>query len=98
MGLATPEQTRRDAEQMFRESAVPESFEFFERLSPLNKRLFTIELWDALSRAAISGDDESARGLVDLIMSWEATADLDSAPEVIDEIARGGPYRALRLA
>jgi hypothetical protein len=82
---------------MFRESAVPESFEFFERLSPLNKRLFIIELWDALSRVAISGGDESVHGLVDLIMSWEATADLDSAPEVIAAISQSGPYRALRI-
>jgi len=93
MVAVPPEQVRHDAERLFRESALPESFEFFERLSPLNQRLFVVELWDALSKIAISQERDSAEALVHLISAWEATADLDAAPEVAELIRRKKNYR-----
>lgn len=98
MVSVAPEQLKRDAEQMFRTSDIPETFEFVERLSPLNKRLFVVDLWEALSKVAISGDEECVRGLVETIEAWEATAELDAAPEVTAAIRAPGEYRALRIA
>ncbi|MEX2100186.1 MAG: hypothetical protein WEB19_02120 [Acidimicrobiia bacterium] len=94
MVSAAPEQIRRDAEAMFRKSAIPNTLEFSERLSPLNQRLFLVELWDALSRLKLAPPSrDDLRALVELIEAWEATADLDSAPEVAREIRRKKTYR-----
>ncbi len=94
MVQTSPEQALRDAEQMFRASDIPESFRFFERLSPLNQRLFTIELWDALARVGTIGDEASRAALVSLVEAWEATADLDAAPEVVRLIRQPKRYRS----
>ncbi|MEX2373534.1 MAG: hypothetical protein WD800_06990 [Dehalococcoidia bacterium] len=91
------EQVRRDAEQMFRDSALPATFSFFERLSPVNQRLFVVELWDALAKVAIDDQRADADDLVTLIEGWEATADLDAAPEVIAAIRAPKEYQRLDL-
>jgi len=92
---ATPEVLRREAEQLFRSVDVPASLAFFEVLSPLHQRLFLVELWEALSRASIGGTDADLVGLVEVIDGWEATADLDAAPEVLAEIRRSKAYRSV---
>lgn len=83
---------------MFRASEVPETFEFFERLSPLDQRLFVVELWEALSKIAIGGEGDRGALPLDLIDAWEATADLDSAPEVVAAIESPGRFQDLRIA
>lgn len=85
------------AEQLFRSADVPASLSFFEDLSPLNQRLFVVELWDALSRASISGGEDDFRVLVEVVEGWEATADLERAPEVLAEIRRPKEYHPLDL-
>ena len=90
---ATPERLRDDAACLFRESGLPESFAFFAVLSPLNQRLFTVELWEVLSRASISETAQSLTELVDVVEGWEATAEIDAAPEVKEILARSKQYR-----
>lgn len=80
-----PEQAKNEALGFFRRSQVPEGWEWVEDLSPLNLRLFVVELADALKEATITGDSST---LACLLADWKATAELDAAPEVRDEIAR----------
>jgi len=82
----------RDAEQLFRSTAVPDSLAFFSDLSPLNQRLFVVELWEALSKASISGRQEDERALLEMLEGWEATADIERHPEIVAEIQRPKEY------
>ena len=95
MVSATPERLRDDAASLFREPGLPESFAFFEELSPLNQRLFSVELWGALSRVSISQNEQALAEFVELVEGWEATAELDAAPEVKEMLARPKRYRAV---
>lgn len=88
MVSVAPEQLKEDARDVFRTPDLPESFDFFIRLSPLNQRLFVLELWESLSRCAISDDEQDLKNLVTLVEEWEATADLDAVPEVAEAIRR----------
>ena len=95
MTSAIPERIKDDAASLFQSSELPTSFAFYERLTPQHQRLFAVELWEALSRVNISGDSRSLDDLVELVESWEATADLDGAPEVLEVIRRPKTYRPL---
>jgi hypothetical protein len=95
---AAPEQIRRDAESLFRKSAIPKTLEFSARLSPLNQRLFLVELWETLSRLKLAPPShDDLRSLVEFIESWEATADLDSAPEIARAIRQKKTYRPVGI-
>ncbi len=95
MTSTSPERIRDDAASLFQASELPGTFAFYERLTPQHQRLFAVELWEALSRVNISGDSRSLDELVELVENWEATADLDGAPEVLEIIRRPKTYRPL---
>ena len=76
---AAPEQLREAAMCFFREEELPETLWWVADLSPLQLRLFSVELSDRLKTALISGDDGP---LCRTIESWEATAEVMSSPEV----------------
>ncbi len=95
MVSVAPEQLKEDARDVFRVPDLPASFDFFSQLSPLNQRLFVLELWESLSRRAISDDEQDLKKLVTLVEEWEATADLDAVPEVAEAIRR--PKRRRRF-
>ena len=90
---ATPARLREDAADLFRHSGLPESFAFFDSLTPVNQRLFAVELWDALSRVSISETEQALAEFVEIVEAWEATAELDSAPEVQEVLSRKKRYR-----
>jgi len=88
---------REEALEFFERPELPGSFAFYDSLSPVNQRLFAVELWGALSRALIADPYLSgpAPKFVEFVEAWKATAELDSAPEVVDEIRRPKEYRPL---
>lgn len=92
--LATldPEQVPSEAVGFFRHSEVPESWAWVDDLSPLHLRLFAVELADAVKAATISGESTE---LVQLVREWQATAELDAAPEVVEEVRRPKERRPL---
>lgn len=87
-----------DAVRLFQESAIPPGWEWIESLSPLNARLFAVELADGIKETVISGNVEA---LVTLVAEWQATAELDAAPEVLAEMQRplrhDGPWPSLSV-
>ncbi len=96
--VPSPDKVQRDAQNLFRESAVPETFAFFNDLSPVNQRLFVIDLWHALSRSVIDASEGSIRDLLLLIEGWEATAELDSDPEASASLQRPSQYKPFKVA
>lgn len=88
---ADAKRVQKEAVCFFRQSEVPENWGWVEMLSPLHLRLFAVELSDAIKHALIS-EDWSA--LIPLLKDWEATAELDAAPEVVEEIHRSKTRRA----
>lgn len=80
-----PEKVRSDAVTFFQQSELPESLEWAAGLSPVNQRLFAVELADGLKEAAMTGN---VHALATLVADWQATAELDAVPEVIAEIRR----------
>ena len=78
---------------LFRESDIPESLCWISDLSPVNGRLFIVELSDALKASVISGD---LSDLLELLDAWEATASLDATPGVLEEVQRPKDYKPLR--
>lgn len=88
-----PEQVKSEAVDFFRKSQVPRGWEWVEALSPVNLRLFAVELADALKDLTLTGD---ADGLGCLLAEWKATAELDAAPDVLSEVRR--PKQRLSLS
>lgn len=93
MVAEAPEQLRDDALVFFRAEDLPDSLRWVEDLTPLQVRLFAVELSDALKDCLITGD---YRQLVVVIEGWEATAEVMSSPEIMAEIARPADLRAYR--
>lgn len=60
---------------------LPEGFEWIGWLSPLNQRLFAVELNAALAHPVLEE-------LAELLDAWKATAELDHSPELRKEIER----------
>lgn len=92
MVAEAPEQLRDDALKFFRAEELPASLCWVEDLTPLQVRLFAVDLSDALKDSLITGDH---RQLVTVIEGWEATAEVMSSPEIMAEIARPKNYRPL---
>lgn len=92
MVAESPEQIRDEAICLFRTSDVPAAFGWVGELSPLNQRLFIVELSDAIKESVIRDDLGSLTMLVD---GWKATAALDAAPEVLEEVKRAKDFRPL---
>jgi hypothetical protein len=70
-----------DARVSLRE-APPEHLQWVNNLSSLHQRLFAVEIHDAIATFLMRRDEESALCVMELLDSWEATAELDAAPEV----------------
>ena len=105
MVTTRPKRLARDARCVFNEPDLPSTFDFYERLSPLHQRLFVVDLWQALSRfsiegdeqVSIEGDEQAANDLLEMVDGWEATADVDANPEVAETLARPTVYRPLKV-
>ena len=78
-----PSRVTRDAVNFFRQSELPARWGWIESLSPVHLRLFSVELADALKEATITGDVQRLSHLLD---DWQATAELDTAPEIVERI------------
>ena len=87
-----PETVRNEVACFFREAKLPEILEWAADLSPLSLRLFAVELADALKEAVITGKNDQ---LIILLGDWQATAELESAPEVWEEIRKPKVWRPL---
>lgn len=98
MVTVSPEDLKARATCLFRESDLPEGFEFIEWLSPLHQRLFIRDLWEALSRCAVSDSDRDLRALAELIDAWEATAKLDADPQLRDYLHSEKEYQPFEVA
>ena len=85
MVAGAPEQLRDDALAFFRSDDLPDSLCWVEELTPLQMRLFAVELSDALKDCLITGD---YRQLVTVIEGWEATAEVMRSPEMMAAIKR----------
>ncbi len=86
MATATnPSNARDEALAFFRESELPAGWSWVNDLSPLNLRLFAVELADAIKESVITGDESH---LLELLADWKATAELDAAPDVLEEVRR----------
>ena len=87
-----PAQLKRDAVNFFRKSELPARWGWIESLSPVHLRLFSVELADALKEATITGDVQRLSHLLD---DWQATAELDAAPEVWASINEPKVFRPI---
>ncbi len=91
--VAQPADKLRDAaERFFRKSDLPEALEWVSALSPVNQRLFAVELAAELEEATATGELDA---LSRLIEDWRATATLDDAPEVLREVRRRKKHRPI---
>ena len=89
---------REEASGLFRQDELPNRFEFVEELSPLHQRLFFVELWQATARHQMTQSPEALRALVVLIEGWEATAGVDSDPDLAAALRSKKRYQPLRIA
>ena len=72
---------KKRATRFFRAEALPKGFEWVEMLTPLNYRLFVIDLYGALAKVDIH--EESPDSIVQLLEDWKATAEVDSNPDLV---------------
>ena len=80
VGEESSEGFREAAMCFFREEELPKALWWAADLNPLQLRLFSVQLSDALKTALINGDDGP---LCQVIESWEATAEVMSSPEML---------------
>jgi hypothetical protein len=73
--------------------APPKGLEWIDRLTPVHQRQFAVELYSALARLNVS-DDLSE--IFDLLEQWEATAEIDAAPEVAAALKSPKQYREFK--
>jgi hypothetical protein len=71
---------RQTATRLFEKEDIPKGLEWVAMLSPLNYRLFIIDLYAALAKAAINR--ESVDALYELLEDWKATAEVDANPDL----------------
>lgn len=83
MVAATPQRIRDDAFALFTSAPLPSTFEFYSRLAPHHQRLFAVDVWNALARVKICETREDLEALAELVGAWEATALVDSSPEIV---------------
>jgi len=68
----------------------PKAFRWIERLSSTHQRQFAVELYSALARLNVS---EDFKEVIDLLEAWEATAEIDAVPEVVEALKAPKKYR-----
>ena len=71
---------QRSAQKFFTKQELPEEFLWIEQLSPLNFRLFVVDLHNTLSEVLIHKRDGNA--LRQMVEDWQATAEVDANPEL----------------
>lgn len=98
MVSVAPRRLCEDAKALYQKSEIPASLSFFERLSPLNQRQFSRDLWPVLTRAAMEPTEANIADLVEFIDGWSATADLDADDEAAEELRRPVAYHPFRVA
>lgn len=76
--VATLEKARR----LFSEDQPSDELAWVEWLSPLNTRLFSVDLYTLL------GSEPTAKDVEEFFGAWKATAELDHAPEALEQIER----------
>lgn len=96
--VTNPEKLQEQAIGLFRHDVLPDGFAFVERLSSLHQRLFFIELWQAASRYQMTGSKPDLEQLAEVIEGWEATAGVDSDPDVAAQLRSKKRYQPLRIA
>jgi len=69
------------ATRFFRAEDLPKGFEWVRMLTPLNYRLFIIDLYEALAKVAIH--EGSPDSIIQLLDDWKATAEVDTNPELV---------------
>ena len=95
--VATAGKTPRDAKRRIEDAraslrgATPKSLEWVDRLTPAHQRQFAVELYSALAHLNLSDD---LTEVFDLLQAWEATAEIDAAPEVAAALRAPKNYRA----
>jgi hypothetical protein len=75
--------------------APPRGFEWVDRLSHAHQRQFAIELYSALARLNVTEDISE---VIDVLEAWEATVEMDDAPEVAEELRKPKHYREWKPA
>ena len=70
---------------------TPKALEWIDRLTHAHQRQFAVELYSALARLNVS-DDLSE--VYELLEAWEATAEIDAAPDVAANLRKPKQYRA----
>jgi hypothetical protein len=63
----------------------PPGLEWVNRLTPVHQRQFAVELYSTLARLNVT---EDASEVIELLEAWEATAEIDIAPEVAEKLSR----------
>ena len=92
MVTESAEQLRDEAVRFFRQSQLPDSLEWVSDLTPLDQRLFAVELSDALKDCLLTEEFEKLRTVIE---DWEATAAVAASPEVNAELRRPKAHRPL---
>ena len=85
MVVEAPEQLKEAALKFFREEELPDALWWVDELTPLQLRLFAVELADALKRSTLSGDDSDIEVLIE---DWEATAEVTASTQIVAAIER----------
>lgn len=70
---------------------TPKSLEWIDRLTPAHQRQFAVELYSALARLNLTDDLDE---VFEVLGDWEATAEVDAAPEVAAALRAPKKYRA----
>ncbi len=78
------------ARDFFVGDEIPEELGWIALLAPGHLRLFRQELYDAVQA------QRSEQDILELLSGWEATAELDAAPEVLAEVRRPKSRRPLK--
>lgn len=77
--IADPPTLKRKTTGLWKIGPIPPELAWIIQLSPLNYRMFIVELHDAVGSACI--DDDWNR-VAELLEDWEATAEIDSNEEL----------------
>lgn len=68
---------------------TPEAMGWLDRLTHAHQRQFAVELYAALSEMNLSSDPTR---VIELLEAWEATAEIDAAPEVAEGLRRADKH------
>lgn len=84
---------QQEVTQLWRADEIPPQLSWLENLSPLSYRLCIVELYSAVARAIMTNDWTDVS---ELIEGWEATAEVESDPEMVKELREPKEYEEFR--